>query len=189
MASTDLGRTGPSAPPDLPIREESNIDSVPKTHVIAKPRLGNLARALVVLLAAVPIFGLSARPADAKQPSQIACFHERTRTWTGEEHPSECDIRGYRGRGKQDVARFPVKGMNWGHWGVRRPRAADGVNTRSGFPVRVIAFHPVACGAGETWYSEVVVTYPANGTTFGFRLPICLRQRQNAHDTAMSGTG
>ncbi|HEX4463087.1 MAG TPA: hypothetical protein VH042_00415 [Solirubrobacterales bacterium] len=63
--------------------------------------------------------------------------------------------------------------MQWGHWGANPTWAAFGVDTRDGTRVRVIAYRPIACDEGRTWYSRVVVVFPGNGSFFELRLPTC----------------
>jgi hypothetical protein len=104
--------------------------------------------------------------------SVIACFHKKIRRFTAEPRPEHCDIAGYRGRKKEFVAN-PIKGMKWGHWGFNPARAAFGVDVRNGTHVRVIAYRPITCDNGRTWYSEVVIVNPGNGNFFGLRLPTC----------------
>ncbi len=109
-----------------------------------------------------------ARP--AKSGTVVACFHTKIGRFTAQAHPSQCHLRGYRGK---QVVGIPIKGMKWGHWGSNPTRAAYGVDKRDGTRVRVIAFRPITCNEGRTWYSRVVaLTFP-DGNAFGLRLPTC----------------
>jgi hypothetical protein len=110
------------------------------------------------------------KPKTATPGTVIACFHEKISRFTAQAHPGRCNIWGYRGKRFVGV---PVKGMRWGHWGFNPSRAAFGVDTRDGTHVRVIAYRPVACDEGRTWYSMAVVVFPGNGSFFGLRLPTC----------------
>lgn len=105
----------------------------------------------------------------AKSGPVIACFHPKLGRFTAQAHPSRCNISGHRG---EEFVEVPIKGMNWGHWGFNPTRAAYGVDKRDGTHVRVIAYRPIAC-EGRTWYSRVVVLTPADGNSFGLRLPTC----------------
>jgi hypothetical protein len=100
----------------------------------------------------------------------IACFHKEIGRFTAQAHPSRCNLRGYRAR---EAVEIPIRGMNWGHWGSNPTRAAYGVDKRNRTAVRIIAFRPVACGEGRTWYSRVVVLTFPDGNSFELRLPIC----------------
>jgi hypothetical protein len=106
----------------------------------------------------------------ATPKSVIACFDEKARIYTALAHPRRCTFRGHRGR---KDAQISVEGMKWGHWGFNPTRAAYGSHVRHGAPVRIIAFRPVACDDGRTFYSLVTVVYPANGSGFELRLPTC----------------
>ncbi len=63
--------------------------------------------------------------------------------------------------------------MRWGHWGANPTRAAYGVDERDRTRVQVVAFRPITCGDGRSWYSRaVLLTFP-EGNTFELRLPAC----------------
>jgi len=131
-----------------------------------------LCLAVVVSLALV-LSALSPGLANAriaKSGTVIACFHEKIRRFTAQAHPSRCNLRGY--RGKQEVE-VPIKGMKWGHWGSNPTRAAYGVDRRDGRGIRIIAYRPIPCDKGRTWYSRVVVFFPGDGTGLVLRLPTC----------------
>ncbi|HEX5713189.1 MAG TPA: hypothetical protein VFX85_07735 [Solirubrobacterales bacterium] len=106
----------------------------------------------------------------ATPDSVISCFHKKARRYTALPHPRRCILRGHRGKKYSQVS---VDGMRWGHWGFNPTRAAYGSDTRDGAPIRVIAFRPVACGDGRTFYSQVTVYYPSDGRGFVLRLPTC----------------
>ena len=64
--------------------------------------------------------------------------------------------------------------MKWGHWGAKPTRAAFGVDVRNGTRVRVIAYRPITCDEGRTWYSRVVIVNLRDGNFFVLRrLPTC----------------
>jgi hypothetical protein len=111
-----------------------------------------------------------ANTGTAKPGTVIACFHEKISRFTALAHPGRCSIWGY--RGKQFLG-IPIKSMKWGHWGANPTRAAFGVDMRDGTRVRIIAYRPIACDEGHTWYSRVVVVFPGDGRFFGLRLPTC----------------
>jgi hypothetical protein len=122
---------------------------------------------------ALVLFGPASSLADtgtAKSGTVVACFHPKIERYTAQAHPGRCNISGY--RGKQFVG-VPVRGMKWGHWGANPTRAAFGVDMRDGTYIRVIAFRPTTCDDGRTWYSRVVVVFPADGSGFVLRLPTC----------------
>jgi hypothetical protein len=100
----------------------------------------------------------------------IACFHERSRRFSAEEHPRRCHLRGHH---EQRVVGISVVGMKWGLWGGRHTRAAYGVDTRKELAVRVIVFRPIACNDQIRWYSRVVIFYPGNSAGFEFDSPVC----------------
>lgn len=117
----------------------------------------------------------------ARSGTVVACFHEKIRRFTAQAHPSQCNIRGYRGK---QIVEVPIKGMNWGHWGANPTRAAYGVDMRDGTRVRIIAYRPITCDEGRTWYSRVVVLSLVDGNAFELRLPTCndpSRHRLTAH--------
>jgi hypothetical protein len=115
-----------------------------------------------------PTSPASARP--AKSGPVIACFHPKLDRYTAQAHPNRCILRGYRGK---QVVEIPIKGMNWGHWGSNPTRAAYGEDRRNGKGVRVIAYRPIACDEGRTWYSRVTIVFPGDGSGFELRLPAC----------------
>lgn len=106
----------------------------------------------------------------ATPKSVIACFHEKVSGYVPLAHPRRCILRGHRGK---KYAEVPVEGMRWGHWGFNPTRAAHGSDVRDGAPVRVIAFRPITCDEGRTFYSLVTVFYPTDGHGFVLRLPTC----------------
>jgi hypothetical protein len=126
----------------------------------------------VVALGLALVFGLFS-PASARPPATsgpvIACFHPEIGRFTAQARPSRCHLRGYR---EKRVVGIPIEGMKWGHWGANPTRAAYGVNERSGYRVRIIAFQPIAC-EGRTWYSRVTVVTLRDGNFYGLRLPTC----------------
>jgi hypothetical protein len=109
-------------------------------------------------------------PGTAESRTVIACFHEKVSRFTAQAHPGRCDIWGNRGT---QFAGIPVRGMKWGHWGANPTRADYGVDTRNDTRVRIVAYRPIACDEGRTWYSRVVVAFPADGKFFELRLPTC----------------
>jgi hypothetical protein len=109
-------------------------------------------------------------PQTAKPRTVIACFHAKISRFTALAHPDRCNIWGY--RGKQFVG-VPIKGMKWGHWGFNPTRAAHGTDLLDGTGVRVIAYRPVSCDEGRTWYSRAVIVFPGDGRFFGLRLLTC----------------
>jgi len=127
-----------------------------------------VAVSLALVLSGSPSSLANAR--IAKSGTVIACFHEKISLFTARAHPGRCSIWGY--RGKQFVG-LSIKGMKWGHWGANPTRAAYGVDTRNGTRVRVIAYRPIACDEGRTWYSRVIVLTFPDGNAFGLRRPTC----------------
>lgn len=107
----------------------------------------------------------------AKPRTVIACFHPKTKRFTAKAHPGRCNISGYRGKERVSV---PVTGMKWGHWGANPTRADFGVDMRDGTRARVIAHRPITSDDGLAWYSRVVIVFPADGSGFILRLPICV---------------
>lgn len=106
----------------------------------------------------------------AKSGTVIACFHKKISRFTAQAHPRRCNISGYRG---EEFVEVPIKRMHWGHWGSNPTRAANGVDKLNGIGVRLIAYRPITCEEGRTWYSRVVVVFPGEGRFFGLRLPTC----------------
>ncbi len=149
--------------------------------VIGAVRLGQFCNSLM-LFCSVAVVGLAlalcspfssvAHAQVAKSGAVIACFHKKIGRFTAQAHPSRCNISGYRGRDREFVE-VPVKGVNWGHWGLNPTRGAYGHNKRNGKGVRIIAYKPITCDEGRTWYSRVIVVFPGEGTFFGLRLPTC----------------
>jgi hypothetical protein len=107
---------------------------------------------------------------SAKPKPVIACFHPKIDRYTAQIHPSRCNLRGYQGK---QVVEVPIKGMNWGHWGFNPTRASYGIDKRDGTRIRVIAFRPINCDEGRTWYSRVVLLSFPEGNAFELRLPSC----------------
>lgn len=148
---------------------------------LASTGLGLLARcgslklfcSAVAVSVALVLSGPSSSLANtrtAKPGTVIACFHEEISRFTAQAHPGRCNIWGYLGKRFVGV---PVKGMRWGHWGANPTRAAFGVDMRDGTRVRIIAYRPIPCDEGRTWYSRVVVVFPGDGDGFELRLPTC----------------
>lgn len=100
----------------------------------------------------------------------IACHHKEIHRFSAQAHPGRCNVAGYRGRKFVEV---PIRGMNWGRWGSNPTFAAYGRDQRNGHAVRLIAFRPIRCNDGRTWYSRVtVLTFPS-GYAFQLRLKGC----------------
>jgi hypothetical protein len=136
-------------------------------------RLATIFCSVVAVSLALALSGPPSSPAViriAKSGSVIACFHPKPDRFTAQAHPSRCNISGHRG---EEVVEVPIRGMNWGHWGFNPTRASYGVDKRDGTHVRVIAYRPIACDEGRTWYSRVVVFFLEDGSGFDLRLPVC----------------
>jgi hypothetical protein len=131
-----------------------------------------VAGGLALALAGLPSSLAHGRTGSSK--TVIACFHEKSRRFTAESHPDRCHIRGYREERGKHFAGVSVRAMKWGHWGARRTRAAYGVDVHDGTRFRIIAFRPISCDGGRTWYSRVVVLTFPDGNAFGLRLPTCV---------------
>lgn len=159
------GRQQPLLAPRLAAASDGSVVTMWK-------RPASLVSCLVVAVGlALTLFGPSSSPANArtaKSGNVIACFHKKISRFTAQAHPSRCNLRGYRGK---QVVEIPIKDMNWGHWGSNPTRAAYGVDKRDGTRVRIIAYRPITCDEGRTWYSSVVVVL--HGNFFELRLPTC----------------
>ncbi len=130
-----------------------------------------MAVSLALVLSLPPSSLANARM--AKSATVIACFHKKISRFTAQAHPGRCEIAGYRGKEKEFVG-IPISGMKWGHWGAKATRAAFGVDVRNGTRVRVIAYRPISCDEGRTWYSRVVIVNLRDGNFFVLRhLPTC----------------
>lgn len=119
--------------------------------------------------------GLLSPPTNArvaKSGTVIACFHKEIDRYSAQAHPSECNIGGYRDRGREFVE-VPVRGVSWGHWGFNPTRGAYGHEKATGKAIRLIAYRPIPCGEGLIWYSRIVIFFPAEGRGFELRLPAC----------------
>ena len=128
---------------------------------------------VVAISVALVLSGPPSSPANtrtAMSETVIACFHKKIRRFTAQTYPGRCDIRGYRGK---KVVGIPIKGMKWGHWGGNPTRAASGIDLLDGTRVRLIAYQPITCNEGRTWYSRVVVVFLSDGTGLELRLPTC----------------
>lgn len=139
-----------------------------------RPFSSSVVVSLALVLSA-PSLALAGTP-TARSGAVIACFHKKNHRFTGVAHPDRCNLRGYNGT---EVVDLLISGMKWGHWGANPTRAAFGVDEADGSRVRVIAYRPVSCGDGRTWYSRAVVVQHSN--PFDLRLPTCRAQPSSTH--------
>lgn len=132
-----------------------------------------LVCSVVAVSLALVLSGPASSLADTgtvKSGTVIVCFHPKIERFSAQAHPGRCNISGYRG---EQIIEIPVKGMKWGHWGANPTRAAFGVDMRDGTRVRVIAYRPITCDDGRTWYSRAVILSLVDGSAFELRLPTC----------------
>lgn len=136
-------------------------------------------RLTAVIIGLLTFGAACAAPAGASSTGSetvIACFHEGAHGFTGLRHPDQCDLKGYRGRGRRYVT-IPIKGMRWGGWGSRRAQASMGEDRLNARAVRLFAYGKTRCVDGSVWYSRVVVVLPGPGRFFVLRLPSCVANR------------
>jgi hypothetical protein len=139
-----------------------------------------LVRLASVVLISALVIGVGAsmsvpvKAQAAKTPTVIACFHKKSGRVAGLAHPNQCVIRGYRGRGRQRIVAFTIRGIRWGHWGAVPTRGAFGNDVRTGEGVRIIAYRRVECDDGRAWYSRVILNFRGTGNFFELRLPTCV---------------
>lgn len=146
------------------------------TH-LARLSLRKLMKLFCAVVAVSLALVLSGTPSSlanlqtARSGTVIACFHGKIARFTALAHPGRCNIRGYRGK---KVVGIPIKSMKWGHWGANPTRAASGIDLLDGTRVRLIAYRPITCDDGRTWYSRVVVVFLSDGNGLELRLPTCV---------------